>query len=156
MRFRKRNNKGFSLVELLIVIAIIAVLVSVVGAVLFRYIKKSKISHDISNADTIANAAVTALKEQDINNEVRLKGGVIATALPDGTFISTTDAPLFLSALNQYCGSAPKMKYHDNNAEGWMVEVDSEGIGVIVSVTDIGATKLFEISPTPQGDYVGY
>lgn len=154
---RLRNNKGFSLVELLIVIAVTAILVSIGGATLFKYIRKSKISHDISNADTIANAAITALKEQDINNEVRLKGGLVATALPDGTFISTTDAPLFMSALNQYCGSAPKMKYHDNGAEQWMVEVDAGGTGVIVSVADAaGTTKLFEINPTAQGDYVGY
>lgn len=157
MRLRKRHNKGFSLVELLIVVAVIAILVSVVGAYLFKYIKKSKISHDISNADTIANAAITALKEQDINNEVRLKGGLEAIALPDGTFTSTTDAPLFLSALNQYCGSAPKMKYTDEGQEAWQVKVDAGATTVEVWTTDVAGTfYVGRLTPDPNGCYTGY
>ena len=39
---RKKDNKGFSLVELIIVIAIMAILVGVVGTQVIPYIEKSR------------------------------------------------------------------------------------------------------------------
>ncbi|MBO6205612.1 MAG: prepilin-type N-terminal cleavage/methylation domain-containing protein, partial [Lachnospiraceae bacterium] len=38
-----KNNKGFSLVELIIVIAIMAILVGVMAPQLIKYIEKSKV-----------------------------------------------------------------------------------------------------------------
>lgn len=55
---RRKNNKGFSLVELIVVIAIMAVLVGVLAPQLIKYVEKSRESTDIQNCDNI----VTALK----------------------------------------------------------------------------------------------
>lgn len=55
---KQKNNKGFSLVELIVVIAIMAVLVGVLAPQLIRYVEKSRESTDIQNCDNI----VTALK----------------------------------------------------------------------------------------------
>lgn len=46
------NNKGFSLVELIIVIAIMAILLGVMAPNLLKYIEKSKEAKRLSNADT--------------------------------------------------------------------------------------------------------
>ena len=43
---RKADNKGFSLVELIIVIAIMAILVGVVGTQVIPYIEKSRKAKD--------------------------------------------------------------------------------------------------------------
>ena len=55
---RKRNhvNKGFTLVELIITIAIIAVLASVVGLFIIHYLEKSRIAVDVHNAALIRDA----------------------------------------------------------------------------------------------------
>ena len=53
---KKTNNKGFSLVELIIVIAIMAVLVGVLAPQFIGYVGKAKISTDIQNAQSIASA----------------------------------------------------------------------------------------------------
>lgn len=53
---RKCNHKGFTLVELIIVIAILSVLVSVLSPVFIRYIEKAK--------DAVAIALVNTVKEQ--------------------------------------------------------------------------------------------
>lgn len=44
---KKMNNKGFSLVELIIVIAIMAILVGIVGSQVVPYLEKSRKSKDI-------------------------------------------------------------------------------------------------------------
>ena len=60
----KKNNKGFSLVELIIVIAIMAILAGALAPSLIKYINKSRRSTDISNADTIATAVTSALADE--------------------------------------------------------------------------------------------
>lgn len=61
----KKNNKGFSLVELIIVIAIMAILAGALAPALIKYINKSRRSADISNADTIRTAIQTAMSDED-------------------------------------------------------------------------------------------
>lgn len=51
-----KNNKGFSLVELIIVIAIMAVLIGVLAPQFIKYVEKSKESKDITNLDSCVEA----------------------------------------------------------------------------------------------------
>ena len=51
----KPNNKGFSLVELIIVISIIAILIGIMVPQLIKYIYKAKKSADIQTADAIGS-----------------------------------------------------------------------------------------------------
>ncbi len=53
---KKLNNKGFSLVELIIVIAIMAVLVGVLAPQFIKYVEQSRRSTDIQNADMLKEA----------------------------------------------------------------------------------------------------
>ena len=57
---RKKDNKGFSLVELIIVIAIMAILVGIVGTQVIPYINKSKVEKDRQLVNSYCTAAVSA------------------------------------------------------------------------------------------------
>lgn len=61
---KKMNNKGFSMVELIIVIAIMAILAAALAPALIKYINKSRLSSDISTGTSIASAIQTALSNE--------------------------------------------------------------------------------------------
>lgn len=56
MKKEKMNDKGFSLVELIIVIAIMAVLVVVLAPQYLKYVERSRNSTDLQNATAIVTA----------------------------------------------------------------------------------------------------
>ncbi len=63
---KKMNNKGFSLVELIVVIAIMAVLVGVLAPQFIKYVESSRRSTDVSNAETIRSAVLADIADNTI------------------------------------------------------------------------------------------
>lgn len=61
-----KNNKGFSLVELIIVIAIMAILVGVMAPQLIKYIEKTNVSNDTQICDTVRTAVQTAMMDPSV------------------------------------------------------------------------------------------
>lgn len=67
---RKNENKGFSLVELIVTIAIMAVMVTVLAPALLQYVEKSRMQKDDSAMGELTNVIQLALSDQDIYDEV--------------------------------------------------------------------------------------
>lgn len=69
-KLKKMNNKGFSLIELIIVIAIMAVLVAVIAPNLTSYIGNSKKKTDNSNADSIEGIINAQLQNYGSDDDI--------------------------------------------------------------------------------------
>lgn len=64
------KNKGFSLVELVVVIAIMAVLIAVLAPALLQYTEKSRAQKDDSAMDEVVNSVQLAMSEQNCYDEL--------------------------------------------------------------------------------------
>ena len=70
MRKERMNNKGFSLVELIIVIAIMAILAAALAPQLMKYIEKSRVSTDSTSCSSIESCVNAALADEKAYKEV--------------------------------------------------------------------------------------
>lgn len=65
----KNENKGFSLVELIVVIAIMAVLTAVLAPALLKYVEDSRAQKDDSAMSEVTHAVKLALANQNVYDE---------------------------------------------------------------------------------------
>lgn len=73
MRKERMNNKGFSLVELIIVIAIMAILAAALAPQLMKYIENSRVSTDASTCTSIESCVNAALADETAYKQVAQK-----------------------------------------------------------------------------------
>ena len=69
-KIKKRGKLGFSLVELIVVIAIMAVLVAILVPTILQYVEKSRAQKDFSAMDEVTNAVKIAMADQDVYDEM--------------------------------------------------------------------------------------
>lgn len=97
---KKMNNKGFSLVELIIVIAIMLVLVGILAPQFIRYVARSRVAADVTNAQEIAAAIDVAIADQQAftgfgdgtDTAAPVAGGGAVTGLPGITTVPNSRA----------------------------------------------------------------
>lgn len=77
-----KENKGFSMIELIIVVAIMAILVGIIGAALIPYMEKSRASKDKAAMDGMYTAFASAIGETE--NPATLVGGSYYGLSADG------------------------------------------------------------------------
>lgn len=89
---KKMNNKGFSLVELIIVVAIMAVLIGVLAPAYLQYVEKSKKTTDCTAVGDIMNAIETIAADPAITWP---STGMSATLTSTGTtYVDTANNDL--------------------------------------------------------------
>ena len=98
-RKHKLNSKGFSLVELIIVIAIMAVLIAVLAPQFIRYIEKAKRGKDMEVAGVVQKAINVAMADPSINDRPVSFGPAPLANIDTSTM---TD---FAGAVKEYIGT---------------------------------------------------
>lgn len=146
---KKMNNKGFSLVELIIVIAIMAVLMVVLAPQLLKYVEKTRLQKDNSAISEIANAIKVACADEKIINNIPSTGVSFATGAGTGakefTFSATpaTGTTLLENELASVIGTSVKTSstnYRDSSV-AISINVTSDGkVSVVGFIEEAGGT----------------
>ncbi len=148
------KNKGFSLVELIIVIAIMAILAAAIAPALIRYIDKSRRADDVAAGETINTAVSAALANEDAYSEVAssMNGSVIGSAAVGTGSFSTGHTNFDREVNSSIGGTAPKIKYTKESASQWAIGVSNNGKPVVWLGSSTAPTK-WEIQPDIDASY---
>ena len=136
-----KNNKGFSLVELIIVIAIMAILVGVMAPQLIRYIEKTKESSDTQLLDTVRSAITTAILDPTVAtaSNVTIAGSGTLSSYMDGTGVlnvAIQDTLGYTTASAVQANLKSKAAFH-NNTNGTINVTVINGNQVVVTCGDL-------------------
>lgn len=113
---KKTNNKGFSLIELIIVIAIMAVLVAIIAPNLTKYLGKSKDSTDTKNADEIESTLKTCITDYEMDNGDLISGASgTVTATWTSTGLTSTGNTTFDALINAEIDASKTKSKKDSN-----------------------------------------
>ena len=133
------NNKGFSLVELIVVIAIMAVLVGVLAPLFIRYVEKAREGTDLQNLDSIITTveAYYSDKETPPPTVTLTLGSTVSDA--------TLEAELIAAGIIQNAGDSLPKKGTGWTADPGVTYTPSTGAKVYS-----GTSNYYDVTDTSQ------
>lgn len=117
---KKNGTKGFSMIELIIVIAVMAILIALIGTQLIPYLEKSRKTRDL---DTL-NAVLTAAQSVCTDFEIDPTDSSAVSGIP------TNHKSEFETYLGYQWSDAPK-KFSSKAAKGSGTSVSAPTISVV-------------------------
>lgn len=157
---KKNDNKGFSLVELIIVVAIMAILVGLLAPQYLKYVEKSRKSADASNLDEMVRAIQIYAADAEVTlpaDTYTITIGKGGTTVEAGTATQKVDnEKVAKDALNENVPDWAKTKLKsnkwDSGAKG-EAKANVTSISAIIKVEQDGGTTV-TYTPSTLADYI--
>ena len=132
------TNKGFSLVELIIVIAILAVLVRVLAPQYIKYVEKSRVSADAQQVEEFTGAMTVLASDVDVT----LTSGETYTVTSDttGKITISDDLKTILNAQ----GTVDTTKNYSYKSTSYKAQA------ITIALTYDGTGKVWKVTVTGQ------
>lgn len=132
------TNKGFSLVELIIVIAILAVLVGVLAPQYIKYVEKSRVSADAQQVEEFTGAMTVLASDVDVT----LTSGETYTVTSDttGKITISDDLKTILNAQ----GTVDTTKNYSYKSTSYKAQA------ITIALTYDGTGKVWKVTVTGQ------
>jgi len=131
----KKNNKGFSLVELIVVILIMAILGVALTPQVMKWVNNSRISSDVTNYDSLVDAAQIAVVKNGAldsladDKEYTIEIGDTTSIKNDDTPVTTSDEDKFVLALKEVLpGFASISKKDSSITDPYQIKVNKSGV----------------------------
>ena len=150
---KKNDNKGFSLVELIIVVAIMAILVGLLAPQYLKYVEKSRKSADASNLDEMVRAIQIYAADAEVTLPADTYTITINATSTSVTATNTANTQKAEDALNENAPDWAKTKLKSNK---WTVETNSSNatsVSAEITVAQDGGTTV-RYTPRTLADYI--
>ena len=154
--FFQRDNKGFSLVELIIVIAIMAILVAVLAPTYLKFVERSRKSNDCQTVAEVIRAVQVYAADPVIDHSLQFETGTADTPMTYTFKIGCTKTTISNSTTDkvQLALKEAGINEYQLKSSQWSDEPDhaititfsiSENRGVTVEQTTPAATATSDI-----------
>lgn len=151
MKKAKKNNKGFSLVELIVVVLIMAIIAVALAPQVMKWVDKSRISTDRQTADSVVSFAQLALTDKAANKAVSDSSkGYTITIGTDCTIAVTggSNAGTGDDFLKAFCANAgvtvanPITSIKMKSGKTVTISVSKDGVVTSSAATDLADSEL--------------
>ncbi len=142
-----KNNRGFSLIELIIVIAILAIIAAIAVPNIVFAIKDARKSTDIANARIIAESIQFIIAEDNEIDRVEFANVEFVEGVePEDDITNKARVKELIEEAVKNIQGVPKIKNGSLSGSNFNVSI-GETTGIIVKA------GVEEIYPTPKGDW---
>lgn len=132
---KKMNNKGFSLVELIVVVLIMAIIAVALAPQVMKWVENSRKSTDIENYNALLEAATVCTTNEDVIAEI--KSGSKTLSMTANADVSGAGTSAFKTAMDNTLPGWEKTRITSGDWKGStftiVIENSSDAKGIAVT-----------------------